>query len=260
MRYEKKSSDYICYHDFAMNKAKRLLIPYFFVTVVWVMPIYAYFNRPTINILIKKFILMEGPSQLWFLIMLFGCSIVFYLLSDYVRAHTIAGGMITILFYGLGIVGLRIFDNYFQIWSICKYLFFFFIGFKFRQMGFEKLESVTSVIYLFIDFALFGIWYMCSNILRIRILSGGLLFLLNMIGSIGSFVILQKLADTKKENKIGAFLSKHNMTIYLFHQQLVNLFCNYMGKWKGEQLFISRNEFCFIFFGGFSYFSNTQSE
>lgn len=67
---------------------------------------------------------------------------------------------------------------------------------------------------------------MCNDILQIRILASGLLFLLNAAGSIASFVILQKIAVTKKENKIGV-------------------------------LFIGRNEICFILFGGFNYFSDT---
>lgn len=72
----------------------------------------------------------------WFLVMLFGCSVVFYPLSDYVRKHTIVGGIITLLFYGLGIACARLFDNYFQIWNVCKYLMFFYIGFVFRQYNF----------------------------------------------------------------------------------------------------------------------------
>lgn len=111
----------------------------------------------TVKSLIDKYILMEGSSQLWFLIMLFGCSILFCLLSDYVKEHTITVGMLLILFYGLGVVGPRICDNYSQIWTICRYLIYFYIGFKFRQKGFEKLESVPCAIYLFIDFTLFGL-------------------------------------------------------------------------------------------------------
>ena len=250
MRYEKKSRNYMYFCSYIKIKAKRLLIPYSFVALVWVMPIYCYFNKPTIDVLIKKYILMESPSQLWFLVMLFGCSAVFYLLSDYVRLHTIAGGVITLLFWGLGIVGVKLFGNYFQIWNICKYLIFFYIGFILRQYDFRKLESIPSALYVAVDIVLFEVWNMCSrsNLILVNIMSIGLFFSLNIIGSIGSFVILQKFASCHKKSMIRDFLSKHNMTIYLFHQQLI-YFVIVWGNGKVNNYLLAVMNFAFSFLG-----------
>lgn len=250
MRYEKTSKEYMNYGDFIKNKAKRLLVPYGFVCLFWVMPIYSYFYKPDTNVLIKKYILMESPSQLWFLIMLFGCSIVFYLLSDYVRAHPIAGGIIMVLIYGAGIIGDQVMDNYFQIWNICKYLLFFYIGFEFRQYGFKCFEKIPSGIYILVDIVLFGVWRLCgqSNVVHIRILSVGFLFFLQVVGSIGVFIILQKIAAAKKENRMGTFLSKHNMTIYLFHQQLI-YFVVVWGNGKVNNYILAGMNFVISFAG-----------
>ena len=67
------------YTDFGslcLNKTKRLLIPYAFVSLVWVIPFAVVFYKYGIIDIVKKFVLGLGPSQLWFLLMLFGVSLI----------------------------------------------------------------------------------------------------------------------------------------------------------------------------------------
>ena len=48
---------YSRYLPFLQNKAKRLLVPYFFVMLIWVAPISEYFFRWDLAYLFRKYIL-----------------------------------------------------------------------------------------------------------------------------------------------------------------------------------------------------------
>lgn len=53
------------------HKARRLLLPYVFVALLWAAPAYGFFFG--LDDLVGKFVLMRFPSQLWFLPMLLWC-------------------------------------------------------------------------------------------------------------------------------------------------------------------------------------------
>ena len=62
MRIEKGCYDH--YGSFLKKKAYRLLVPYLFIALVWVMPVHIYFYGT--EGLLHKFLLGINPSQLWF--------------------------------------------------------------------------------------------------------------------------------------------------------------------------------------------------
>ena len=87
IRYEKLSYEY--FSVFLKNKTQRLLVPYAFVCLFWVIPIsYLFYHYPG-NVIISKFLLGKGPSQLWFLLMLLWTFVFSYYLSDFYRRHII---------------------------------------------------------------------------------------------------------------------------------------------------------------------------
>lgn len=53
--------------SFVVKKAKRLLVPYIFVCLLWAIPFFIFFGGHYTQIL-HKFILGESPEQLWFLL------------------------------------------------------------------------------------------------------------------------------------------------------------------------------------------------
>jgi hypothetical protein len=75
-----------------------------------------------------------------------------------------------------------------------------------------------------LDLLLFIVYQLTINQVNIifKLIIPGVYLLLNVIGSVGVFVILQNIAVKINTSKlIWRFGSKHSMTIYLFHQQLI---------------------------------------
>lgn len=130
MKYER--GKYSRFLTFLVNKIKRLIIPYVFVLVIWVIPFAMYFFKYDILDMILKFVLGTSPNQLWFLLMLFGVFIIFYPLSDFFLKHNIYGAVVCILIYGFGLIGQTVLPNVFQIFSACTYISLFLVGFKIR--------------------------------------------------------------------------------------------------------------------------------
>lgn len=157
IRYEKER-----YNDrwtFALNKTKRLLVPYIFVSIVWVIPITQYFFNYPMKTIITKYFFGTSPSQLWFLLMLFCVFIIFYSLSHFIKKHTITGLVLLLMLYGIGGIGQLLLPNIFQIFAALRFMIFFYIGFKFRQFNIMKsMKNRFLFIQTFIEILLFVIY------------------------------------------------------------------------------------------------------
>lgn len=138
--------EYSRYLPFLRNKAKRLLVPYVFVMLIWVAPISEYFFRWDLADLIKKYILCINPSQLWFLWMLFGVFAIVWPLRRVMIEKPLAGWAIAIAFYGLGIIGGKFVPNVFCIWTACQYILFFFIGMRIRVKSEKQERLITEIV------------------------------------------------------------------------------------------------------------------
>lgn len=219
---------YAKFIPFLRNKINRLIVPYIFVAVVWVIPIQTMFFKYDATTIFQKYILGTGPSQLWFLLMLFVLFIIFYPLSNFFVKNTFVGAVVVIGIYGVSIIGGQIVPNFFQIWTGCLYLPLFWIGFKLRQYGTVHIRKIPIFLWLSADILLFILTqYLATFDGFIYILLGiGIGFMLHIVGAIMAFVILQKLADKLawQENKAFQLISKQSMPIYLFHQQVIYFF------------------------------------
>lgn len=221
---------YTDYKVFLINKAKRLLIPYAFVAVLWVVPFQCFFMKIDVIDILKNYAFGVSPSQLWFLLMLFNVFAIMWLLSDFLCKHTVTGGAVIVAIYLIGMIGPRVFLNLFQIWTTCRYCLFFWMGMKLCQYvgshGVSVLRKIPTWLWILTDIALYSVIKLIpeSNIF-FELLATGLNLLLNMIGALMSFVVFGKLSEIVpwKTSKAFLFLSKFSFPIYLFHQQLV--FC-----------------------------------
>ena len=77
---------------FLKKKAQRLFFPLLFISLAWAAPIYAYFFHPSIEVIVEKFILMESPSQLWFLGMLFVVFMLYWPIAKLADSNIFIGG------------------------------------------------------------------------------------------------------------------------------------------------------------------------
>ncbi len=213
------------YSHFIINKTKRLIIPYVFVSVLWVIPITCLFFHYDIVKILEKYVLGTSPSQLWFLLMLFTVFAIFWPLSKLFKNLTVAGAGIVLVLYGIGLVLSVSVSNVFQIPTALMYIPFFWIGFKLSQFKIDRMLKIPWFAWIIVDVALFvSRRYINQFDGRIfSLMSVCLTFLLHIAGALMAFFVLQKLANCIKwhNNKIISVFSKSAMPVYLLHQQII---------------------------------------
>jgi surface polysaccharide O-acyltransferase-like enzyme len=160
--------------------------------------------------------------------MLFNVFVFVWPFSPIIKKSDLLSVLIAGGFYLMSMLGPKIIPNYFQVWTSCRYVTFFLIGYKIRQHGSEMLMCIPSWIMLACNIVLFWLNRICagSDFLGAGILTIGTGVACNVVGAIMVFAILQKIAP-KKPCVVGKFvdeISKKSMTIYLFHQQIIYLF------------------------------------
>lgn len=224
---------YSSFIPFAVNKAKRLLVPYVFVSLIWVIPFAMYYFHTEAVEILKSYALGISPSQLWFLLMLFFVFMIFYPLTSFFEKHNVGGALTVLVIYGIGFVGSMVLPNIYQVFTACMYLPLFWLGFKIRQYGSKVLMRIPSLVWVAADVLLFTLVQYLSGFdaTIIKLLNLGLSFLLHIIGALMAFVVLQKLANRVnwKESKVFSFLSKNSMPVYLFHQQVIYVFISLLN-------------------------------
>lgn len=220
---------YANYPQFLKNKAKRLLVPYVFVMLIWVLPISQYYFKWDIISIIKKYVLCINPSQLWFLWMLFDVFAIVWPLRNVMVKKPLMGWIISLAFYGIGIVGGHFIPNVFCIWTACQYVVFFFIGMRIRVKSENRERLITETVpwycWVLVDLLVFVAdkWAETHNGFIWSVISIGLSFLLHVVGSIMAWSFLQMLASHVhwQDSKVFKTLASYSMPMYLFHQQII---------------------------------------
>ena len=214
---------------FIRNKAKRLLLPYVFVMLVWVAPISAFFFNWDAGYVAKKYLLAIDPSQLWFLWMLFGVFAIAWPMRKVLLEKPLAGWTIALGFYGIGLIGRRLIPNVFCIWTACQYVLFFFAGMRIRAKEEKQKRLIIDTLpwycWIIVDLFLFAgtmivernsgtVWSLIAIVLNL---------ILHIVGAIMAWTSLQALANKVnwKDNRAFKTLSSYSMPMYLFHQQII---------------------------------------
>ena len=223
LRYEK--GKYQQLKGFLINKVKRLIVPYVFVCVCWVIPVSYFFFNYTAGDIFKKYALATAPSQLWFLWMLFDVFVIVYCLSDVIYKSNVVSIIVSLAGICIGAVGGKLFPNVFCIWIGFSYIAYFILGCKIRQYGSDRLNRF-GVATWFVAHA--GLYIVVTHMksfkgLLFKISSFGLTVILQVIGAVMAFLVLQKLAGyiDWKQNKLIKGFSQISMPVFLLHQQLI---------------------------------------
>lgn len=217
------------YGLFLKNKAKRLLVPYVFVMLIWVAPISAYYFKWDLPYLFKKYILCISPSQLWFLWMLFGVFAIVWPLRNLIIKKPFVGWIISLVLYGVGAIGGRFIPNVFCIWTACLYVVFFFIGMRIRVKGEEQKKLFTDVVPWFCWVIEYLLLFAGNRLIGHQdgfiwsVISLGMEFLLRIVGALMAWTSLHTVASKVhwQENKVFKTLTCYSMPMYLFHQQII---------------------------------------
>lgn len=158
LKYEIKK--YKSFKTDVSKRAKRLLLPYLFASLFWVIPFNCYFFESTPTQIVNNFLLAKSPAQLWFLIMLFGVFVLFYGLSDFFEKHNFwICTIVCILIYGFGLVFSVFADNIFQTERIFGMIIYYYLGFFFRKNAQNFFYKVPWIIYFILHLLTFGISY-----------------------------------------------------------------------------------------------------
>lgn len=208
LKYEKDK--YQKFLLFIVNKAKRLLVPYVFVAIIWVIPIsYALFSYTSKDI-IFKYLLCTGPSQLWFLWMLFDIFCFVWIISNWLKNDFIAI-FISCIAWLIGYVCGTRFPNIFCIWTAFNYLSFFILGMKLREKNTCFLYKVPTILFVFMQLILFVVYQMTSSNSTIlyRLVNLIALYSAHILGALMSSFVLWWLAEKVdwKNNKLFMIFS-----------------------------------------------------
>lgn len=136
---------YPSFKSLLRSKISRLIVPYVIVALIWVIPNEVYFNGLNFSSIIDYFLLGQRPTQLWFLLMLFGVFVFSYPLTNlFIEKNWLCFLSIIFLFC----VGtLAPINNYFQIKTIFQYMLFFWVGAKMYQYRNDFLGTPPRVDY-----------------------------------------------------------------------------------------------------------------
>lgn len=243
------------------RRIKRLLVPYVFASVVWAIPFDIFYLNVSIDVIVKKYIFAVSPSQLWFLVMIFNCFLIFLLFSKVIiKIPSVAGIILgVILYFAAGLLEGKI-PNIFQSLSVCRYFIFYYMGILLRITQ-KRLKNIRNSkwIPLFLMYAiLYSIWYIFDGEnLNIFIISTAWKLIMQTTGvlSIVFFVFYGNVdfpQPLTHEHLYGRgyyrFLKNYNFGMYLFHQQLIYISIDLLNG-KVPALLLCVINFCVAFLG-----------
>lgn len=259
LKYEKNK-----YYDlrlFLKNKFKRLIVPYIFISLFWVIPFHIYFFNTNIKEILIKYFLGISPSQLWFLLMIFNVFIIVYFIGDIIYSSYIKGIFYSIVIYIIGLVAGRIFPNIYQIITASLFFIYFVIGMLIYKSDLYILKKIHSCFYILVFVVLWilklKISLFISNLYIYKIYNLGLDFLIHIVGAVMAFIVLGRIGYRLKNSKYNYknfnlynFLEKYNFTIYLVHQQIIYCVINNLNGKISSFALVNANFFISVFISG----------
>lgn len=220
LKYE--CEKYINFKDSLITRAKRLLIPYMVAIIFWCIPFQFIFFDDGILGILKKYFLATSPSQLWFLIMLFGVFAIYLIISNWFNKISVFKQFIFLLGLFFIYILLKYFNipNIFQIVSIVRHLVFFGVGFLYRKYNPQFLYNVNYLLLVFINLFILIIYLEVGS--KNLLLYNMIYLILNFSGVFLFFIGINKyLGNINKNLKFYKVLKKYNFTMYIFHQQII---------------------------------------
>lgn len=198
------------------NKAARLLIPFFIVSIFYNFPLKYISNywSESENV-IKDFfvgqILLQGNTYLWFLPTLFILFLVFYcvvksnVLSPIV---VIVGVILNYICNNITIILLK---------DICMYFIWFYIGYLFENYR-NKIKDKYITVSWMLSMICFLIFFVMKKYCGVQTLSYILEFILTIFGMIATYTISYILAKNTcvSKSKIYNTILKNSFGLYLY--------------------------------------------
>lgn len=209
-------------------KFKRLMLPYFIVGIFYMIPlkyISNFYSENTLSeIFINGLLLFQCSGHLWFLFMLFMVFLIFKVFERYMIDNKYSVIIMPILLF-LNIFSDKIPIDIFQNIAICKYLIWFYLGFKFEEsrVSINKLilNYKHKLFFVFLILFILTSNYSKNFVLDIDIMSKWifyrvLLLIIAILGIITAYIF----ALIIRKSSIINFINKYSFHIYLLHDPL----------------------------------------
>lgn len=148
LRFEKNK--YLTFYEIVKNKFKRLIIPYIFISIFWVIPFYIYYFNSNPKEILLKYFLGTSPSQLWFLLMLFNVFIIVFFMERVIYLSYTKGIIYSLLIYALGLVLGKFFLNLYQMVTACTFFIYFTIGMLLYKNDLYFFKKIPSYVYILV--------------------------------------------------------------------------------------------------------------
>lgn len=225
VKYER--GGYADFRRFAKTKILRLLVPYFLISLLWVVPLTQVFYHYSVTDLISKYALGEAPSQLWFLLMLFGVFLIAYPLSNTFKNKPLVSIVVVGTLFVIGFAAPMVTRNYYQIFTSCAFIVYFWMGFtlrhKVKEFKFSQLCKLGGVLLIVNIVSFAPSYFLCDNSMYAKLSKIAFRVISNISGSVGAFLLLLAIARKIKwqESKIFLAISEMSFPIYLIHQQII---------------------------------------
>lgn len=228
-KMKENGDNYNKFIPFIKNKVKRLLVPFIFVAIFWSCPIAAYFYKWDKKTIIDKYVLGQGPNQLWFLLILFFIFIFAWCMYKAIKDKYLLGWAFTLFLFVLARIGNRfIMPNYYEIWTACKYFIYFYLGMRIRQKEDDNQKAIVKIVPSYVWLIMYIVVFAVSKIIILdsriigKLYDFGISFILTILGAIAAFRCLDDLANhIKWDNRLFKELALCSMPMYLLHEQIV---------------------------------------
>lgn len=235
------NNKYNCQISFIENKAKRLLVPYLFFSILLLM-VMLYIGKVNGNIwcyYFDNYLLAQGCRHLWFLITLFIISILFNRFDKYLFSNKF---FVLLLF--MHIYSDK-FTYDFQIASVLRYFLYFYLGYHI-QKHYKTIFSRSSNIYIFLMLMLFILSYMLLSHIHIILLQKIMEIFCATLGSLFVLALSEALVSNNcnliTKNKVCELFYRNTYSIYLFHPLIIYVvFYELQNKYVNSYLLFSCN-------------------
>jgi fucose 4-O-acetylase-like acetyltransferase len=207
--------------DFIKKKTLRLIIPYFSVGILYLIPIWLYTKvYHGAKDVLWGFFLSNNPGHLWFVLALFHVFIFFHLFKKWI--FKTSPWVAFLIFYLFSRVASHL--PYFQMDNAMRYVIYFYLGsiiFE-NKNNFENVKYITPILFI--------LHIITSALIlhKVKIGMGGAVIAVLLFYLISSKLI--NLHPYLVLNSVYKVIDKNNYLLYLFHEPLMFIFYYHFAK------------------------------
>jgi len=225
-----------------VKKIHRLLIPYLFVGLVYMIPlriIIGYYKGVSYKSLAFDFLTTIGSGHLWYLYVLFVLTIIFWLLRPIIgkrKTYLPIFALSVILYFISPRLPIK-----FLIGATAHFFIYFYVGYLFQTNRrtvlryFREINYKTILYTLIVQLLIFFLLRVLTENQTSLVITGGVMIFEIFLAMIG-VLLLYLVVNAIMSSRINFFnfwplaiIKKYNMSIYLLHEPIIFAILSYIA-------------------------------